>query len=178
MATEKCIFWIYKWNTLLFQNLLIVCGDVSGDIIIYCLSFGLKIACDMVPLPHTQCHATFMRKWVPDMVQSKTFISSHVWVIFAVRCRNNAVNFPTNIHKRHPTACLLGWGMGCNLWVQALIDSLPECMQLFMQYLTILDCVIMVLNCILSHVVQCLAIWLVMEILRHTTYLWDVFSVK
>ena len=34
---------------------------------------------------------------------------------YTVRCRYNAVNFLTNIHKRHPIARPLGRGMGCIL---------------------------------------------------------------
>ena len=37
-------------------------------------------------------------------------------------CRYNAVNFFTNIHKRRPIAR----GMGCFLWIQHLIDILPQ----------------------------------------------------
>ena len=46
---------------------------------------------------------------------------SHVDVfIYTVRCRYNAVNFRTNIHKRHLIACPLGRGMGSLLWIQHL----------------------------------------------------------
>ena len=38
--------------------------------------------------------------------------------------------------------------MGCILWVHHLVDILPQFLQLFMQYLTILDRGIMALNCI------------------------------
>ena len=65
-----------------------------------------------------------------------------------VRCRYNAVNFLTNIHKRHPIARPLGRGMGCLLWIQRLIDTLSQFLQLFMQYLTILDRAITALHCI------------------------------
>ena len=43
-----------------------------------------------------------------------------------VRCCYNAVNFLTNIHKRHPIAHPLGRGMGWLLWIQHLIDILPQ----------------------------------------------------
>ena len=66
--------------------------------------------------------------------------------IYTVWCRYNAVNFLTNIHKRHPIARPLGRGMGCILWIQRLIDTLSQFMQLFMQYLTILDRVITALH--------------------------------
>ena len=68
--------------------------------------------------------------------------------IYTARCRYNAVNFLTNIHKRHPIARPLGRGMGCFLWVHHLIDILPQFLKLFMQYLTILDRVITALDCI------------------------------
>ena len=38
--------------------------------------------------------------------------------------------------------------MGCLLWVHCLIDILPQLLQLYMQYLTILDRVVTALDCI------------------------------
>ena len=46
-----------------------------------------------------------------------------------VRCYYNAVNFLTNIHKRHPIAHRLGRGMGCLLWMQRLINTLSQFLQ-------------------------------------------------
>ena len=43
-----------------------------------------------------------------------------------VQCCYNVVNFLTNIHKRHPIPSPLGWGMGCLLWIQHLIDILLQ----------------------------------------------------
>ena len=40
-----------------------------------------------------------------------------------------AVKFHTNIHKKHPIARPLGRGMGCFLWIQHLIDILPQFLQ-------------------------------------------------
>ena len=62
-------------------------------------------------------------------------------------CRYSAVNFLKNIHKRHPIARPLGRGMGCILWIQHLIDILPEFLQSFMWCFTILDRVITALAC-------------------------------
>ena len=56
--------------------------------------------------------------------------NSNLWN--TVRCRYNAVNFRTNIHKRHPIAHPSGWGMGCLLWIQHLIDMLPQFLWSFM----------------------------------------------
>ena len=70
-----------------------------------------------------------------------------------VRCRYNAVNFLTSIHKRHPIARPSGWGMGCLLWIQRLINSLSQFLQWFMQYLTMLDRVITTL-CMLKLIIQ------------------------
>ena len=69
-----------------------------------------------------------------------------------VPCRYNgyAANFLTNIHKRHSTAHLLGQGFGCLLWIQHLIDILPQFLQSFMQYLIILDRITLALSCIVS----------------------------
>ena len=65
-----------------------------------------------------------------------------------VRCHYNTVNYLKNILKRHPIPRPLGRGMGCLLWIQHLFGILPEFLQSFMQYLTILDRVITALNCI------------------------------
>ena len=62
-------------------------------------------------------------------------------------CRYNVVNFLKNIHKRHPITHPLGRGMGCLLWIHHLFDILPEFLQSFTQYLTILDCIITALDC-------------------------------
>ena len=56
-------------------------------------------------------------------------------------------NFLKDIHKRHPIARPLGRGTGCLLWIPHLIDILPELLQSFMQYPTILDRVITALDC-------------------------------
>ena len=64
-----------------------------------------------------------------------------------VRCGFNAVNFITNIHKRHPMARPLGRGMGCLLWIQHLIDIMSQFLQLLVQNFTILDRVITAPDC-------------------------------
>ena len=53
-----------------------------------------------------------------------------------------------NIQQRHPIARPLGRGMGCLLWIQALIDILPRFLQWCVQYLVILDRVLTALDCI------------------------------
>ena len=58
----------------------------------------------------------------------------------------DTVSFLRNIHKRHPITHPLGRGLGCILWIQHLIDILPQFLPLFMQYLTILDHVITTLD--------------------------------
>ena len=50
-----------------------------------------------------------------------------------MRCHYNLVNFLKNILKRHPIARPLGRGMGCLLWIQHMIDILPEFLQSVMQ---------------------------------------------
>ena len=69
--------------------------------------------------------------------------------LYTVRFRYNTVNFLTNIHKRHHIARPSERGMGCLLWVQLLIDILPEFLKQFIQYLIILDRVITILECII-----------------------------
>ena len=56
--------------------------------------------------------------------------------------------FFQNIHERHATARPSGRGMGCLLWVQLLIDILPQFLQWYVQYHVILDRVISALDCI------------------------------
>ena len=94
-------------------------------------------------------------KWSPvepfDWFQSgKDYppCSLYYGLLSTVRCRYNAVNFLKNINKRHPIARPSGRGMGCLLWIQHLIDILPQFLQLLMQYLIILNRVITALDCI------------------------------
>ena len=72
---------------------------------------------------------------------------SHDIFTHALQWCKNVVNFLQNINKRHPIARTQGRGMGCLLWVQSLIDILPYFLQLCVQYHVILDCVIMVFDC-------------------------------
>ena len=67
-----------------------------------------------------------------------------------VQCHYNAVNFLTNIHKRHHIARPLGRGMRCLLWTQNQIDILPQFLYLCMYYILILDCIITALDCTLA----------------------------
>ena len=82
-------------------------------------------------------------------IMAKLYISGR-WLVCAfqdtLRCCYNMFNFLTNIHKRHPIACPLAWGMGCLLWIRHLTDILPQFLQLFRQYLTILGRVITALD--------------------------------
>ena len=43
-----------------------------------------------------------------------------------VRCLYNTVNFLGNPHNRQPIVLPLGRGMGCLLWVQFLINAMPQ----------------------------------------------------
>ena len=53
-----------------------------------------------------------------------------VWTVYyTVWCCYDVVHFLPNPHKISPIARPLGRGMGCNLWVQDLIDSLPQSLQ-------------------------------------------------
>ena len=45
---------------------------------------------------------------------------------YTVRCRYNAVNFLTNIHKRHPITRPLGRDMGCLLWSRIWLIFCPS----------------------------------------------------
>ena len=60
---------------------------------------------------------------------SKTLFSMKVeigWLVLnTVQCCYNVVNFLTNIYKRHPIACPLGWHMGWpSLWYFALVPAI------------------------------------------------------
>ena len=56
-------------------------------------------------------------------------------------------NFSKNIHKRHLIACPLGQSMGCLLWIESLIDILPQFLQWCVQYHFILNRVMISLDC-------------------------------
>ena len=75
-------------------------------------------------------------------------------IMDTMQCRYNVVSFLWNPYKRHPIAYWLGWGMGCLLWVQILIDILLQSLQLCIQYSVILDRVITAPDCRSSIVVD------------------------
>ena len=74
--------------------------------------------------------------------------SSSLGSLYTALYRYNAVNCLTNIYKIRPKARPLGRGMGCLLWTQHLMDIRPQSLQLYRQYLAILDRVITALDCI------------------------------
>ena len=63
---------------------------------------------------HTLIFPSYMCQWTRALLVQTT-----VW------CHYNAVNFLQNPHKKHPTACQLGQGMGYFLWFHVLIHILP-----------------------------------------------------
>ena len=95
--------------------------------------------------------------------------------LYTVRCRYNALNFLTNIHKKHPIARPLGRGMGCILWIQHLINILPRFLWLLIQYLTILDRVITVLDCISYNATTVLALILKFDFYLKLSRSWGYF---
>ena len=84
-----------------------------------------------------------LQKWP---VTQKMFPFDDVFMD-TVQCRYNAVSFLRIPYKRHPIICWLGWGMGCLLWVQILIDILLQSLQWCIQYNVILDHVITAPDC-------------------------------
>ena len=88
----------------------------------------------------------FATKWQAHF-RDLTYIYVSSKKTSTVRCRYNAINFIKNIHKRHPIARPLGRGMGRLLWIQPLIDILPQFLRWCMQYLVIFDRVITALDC-------------------------------
>ena len=86
-------------------------------------------------------------EWFQRQFWFSVFIIVVEYPVDTVRCHYDEVNFLTNIHKQHPIARPSGCGTGCLLCIQHLVVSLPRFLQLFMQYLTILDRVITALDC-------------------------------
>ena len=64
-----------------------------------------------------------------------------------VRCSYKRGQFYQNIYKRHSIARPLGRGMGCFLWIRPLLDILLLFLWWCIQYLVILDRVIMARDC-------------------------------
>ena len=95
----------------------------------------------------SMCSAMFTHAQGGCKVETGGFWQSHSITLdmfsYTVQCGYNTLNFLTNIHQRHPIAGSLGQSKGCLLWMIFL--------QLFMQYLTILDCIIMALHCTRAH---------------------------
>ena len=89
------------------------------------------------------------------LVATGAAVTSHPYVRVCllnrttVRCRYNRVNFIKNIHERHPIAHPVGQGMECLLWIQPLLDILPQFRQC-VQYLVLLDRVITALDCVMG----------------------------
>ena len=82
-----------------------------------------------------------------SVVMSLFLDDPHDIFTHTLQCCYSAVNFLQNINKKHPLARPEGRAMGCLLWVQPLIDILSYVLQWCVQYHVILDCVIMVLDC-------------------------------
>ena len=85
--------------------------------------------------------------WGNIQTETETETSCNVTTAGNGLIQGSAVITRSSIHKRHPIVYPLERGIGCLLWVQPLTDILPQFQQLFMQYLTILDRVIMALDC-------------------------------
>ena len=69
--------------------------------------------------------ANWLRQQISSWNGSSHVTAGHKVICFlqcTVWCHYNAVNFLTNTHKRHPIAR----PMGCLLWIQHLIDILPQ----------------------------------------------------
>ena len=126
------------------------------------------------PIVQLGCHGlnnNIAMSWLKRMGRSVA-LRAIAWVMASIRFTNtfngtdwsrsraavtvwypyNAVNFITNIHKRHPMARPLGRGMGCLLWIQHLIDLISRFLQLLVQNPTIFDRVITALDCIRASV--------------------------
>ena len=97
-------------------------------------------------------HEMPVSEWVWKLMDSLTshYQYLHQFQPCAVRCCYDVVDFLTNIHKRHPIARPLWWDMMCLLWIQHLIDILPQFLQLSMKYLTIFDRIIMAFDCTMN----------------------------
>ena len=143
----KCFLWnCYQVNATIPHWSLVNIGSSNGLV-----PSGTWASVDLDPCCHITSlgHNEFIQNKMRMMKILITFkdvsylciqsvMHAIVWFCY------NAVNFLTNIHKRHPLARPLGWGKGCLLWIRHLFDIL----QLLMQHLTLLDWLIKALDCI------------------------------
>ena len=72
------------------------------------------------------------------LTNNREFLHEKIITVYSLY-RYDAVNFLQNIKERHPIARPSGQGMGCFLWIQPVIDKLPQLLQWCMQYHGILD---------------------------------------
>ena len=136
--TGRCAT-LRKWDVQFWSKDLLVVNAIKTK----CVTTGVCTSLDLYFRDDLSKWNFFPRYWPSGVL----FIRPRQKV-YTVRCRYNAVNFLTNIHKRHPIARPLGRAMWRLLWIQHLIDILPQSLWLFMWYLTIFDRVITARDCI------------------------------
>ena len=98
---------------------------------------------------------TIRQHWFSQWLGTTQPISHHVNQSVTVWCHYNTINCLQNPHKIHPIARPLGRDMGCILWLQILIDILPQSVKWCLQYRVILNCVITALHCIMVKIIVC-----------------------
>ena len=138
LVTPKWLFTVT--HALFFISLVkLTSGDIHGTSLMISQHWCHQATSHCL----SQCWPSFMSPY--GVTSHNELKLQQLWN--TVRCRYNADNFITNIHKRHPMARPLGRGMGCLLWIRHLIDIMSQFLQLLMQNLAILDRVITALDC-------------------------------
>ena len=97
-----------------------------------------------------------------------------LYSVYTVWCRYNTINFLryTCINKRRTIARPSGWGMGRLLWIQHLIDILPQFLWLLMQYLAYLTAL---QRHSMVHMHHSIWVWLVLKSLNPKFYISGLF---
>ena len=140
LVVEVCISHIYCADKVKFMDWETKGGNINTPLSWKAQGWKWKV-CRALPLVVLAQYYTAWKSqgvkmlssewWKLSLVYLCQLETSHWWmhqpiISHTVRCRYNAVNFLTNIHKRHPIARPLGRGMGCLLWIQHLLDILLQ----------------------------------------------------
>ena len=156
LSIKKCIEkWQYKSNFLAFQY------------------------------PKEHAH---VQDWVPYNISALLYIQygwysrllslqGHCTQFQQLQCR--AIMKGVNPHKIHPIPRPLGRGMGCILWVQTMIYTLPHSPQWCKQYYVILDRIITAVNLIkttMMEQIQQTCIQSIETIVNSDKFIWTVTS--
>ena len=126
------------------------CGSTLAQEMVWCLTSNVDISSTRFCGIHVRLISwkikefNLQHEFITASSSRGQWVNTLLW--YTVLCCYSAVNFPPNIHERHPIAGPSGRGMGCLLWVQPLIDILPHFLQWCVQYHVKLDRVIHVIT--------------------------------